>query len=267
MNKIRILCIGDIFGKAGRRAITNLLPKIKKDYNIDFTIANAENTTHCKGLNLKHYNLLVNSGIDFFTMGNHTWNKHEIIELLETKNNIIRPYNLTETYFYNQYGVGTKVIDIKGFTFRITNLLGLSVRFNNNQTNPFIALDIIIKNNLSTDFHIIDFHAETTSEKNTLLYAFKNKVSLIYGTHTHVQTADAKIVDNTAYITDVGMTGPSEGIIGCDGNIIMNKFINNEKSFNIEEHVGKYQFCGIIVDFDTTTKTPTNIERIYINEN
>ncbi len=262
---MKILMIGDVFARLGREAIKNELRNIREKENIDFVIANAENATHCKGIILKHYNELMSFGVDFFTMGNHTWNKNDIFDILQSKNNIIRPYNISKESSLSEFGEGTTVVKIKGFNVRITNLLGSSVFFKEKVNNPFHALDEIIAKDKS-DFHIIDFHAETTSEKNALFYDFKGKVTAICGTHSHVQTADERIRSNTAYITDIGMTGPSEGIIGAFGTPIVEKmrFPETIEGFKLEQQDGGYQFCAVIIDIDEKQKIPTSIKRIYI---
>lgn len=264
---MKILMIGDIFAKTGRNAIKTELKKIKQNYEIDFVVANAENATHCKGLNIKHYKDLMEAGIDFFTMGNHTWSKREVMEILDNKNNIIRPYNIISSHEFAKHGVGTRIINFKNKKIQITNLIGSSVHFNELQTNPFLALEEILKqNNNKPDIHIVDFHAETTSEKNALFAAFKSKVTIIVGTHTHVQTNDARIRDNTAYITDLGMTGPADGVIGAKSEDIIAKFLNKTIRFNLEEAQGKYQFCAALIEVNNQTNLPTKIEPIYIFE-
>lgn len=261
---MKILILGDVFAKLGRKAVQDILPNLKKEKNIDFVIANAENVTHCKGLILKHYNELMKYGIDFFTMGNHTWSKNDIYDLLQSKNNIIRPYNISNESEYSKFGVGTKLINISNSKIRITNLLGTTVHFKEKIDNPFNALDNIIKND-DSDFHIIDFHAETTSEKNALFFDFKGKVSAILGTHSHVQTADERIRNNTAYITDIGMTGPSEGVIGAKGDVIVKKFRSIiDTGFKLEQQEGGYQFCCVILTLDEKNKIIEGIERIFI---
>ena len=262
---MKILFIGDIFSQTGIRAIKNELPKVKKKYNIDFVIANAENVTNCSGLSLEHYNELIRYGIDFFTMGNHTWKQNDIKKILENKN-IIRPANILLDHKYNKYGYGSLIIYLNGCSIRITNLLGLSVRFNNIQTNPFLYLKNLISYEETTDFHIIDFHAETTSEKNALFFAFKGKISAIIGTHSHIQTADERIRMNTAYITDVGSTGSTDGIIGANGEEIVKKYMNQIDHYSITDQGGNYQFCAVILDLDTNSKKVKDIKRIYIYE-
>lgn len=263
---MKILFIGDIFAKTGRRAVQTLLPSLKQKHQIDLVIANAENATHCKGLSKKHYYELMDAGIDFFTMGNHTWSKKDIYEVLDQKENIVRPCNIITTHEFGQHGVGTQVIKVNEVSIRITNLMGQSVRFNDWQTNPFFVLDNIIKTQSPTDFHIVDFHAETTSEKNALFYAFQGKVSAIFGTHTHVQTADNRIRNNTAFITDAGSTGPADGIIGGKADLIVKRFKGEIERFILDEQGGYFQFCAVILELDEQNHLVKNLERIYLYE-
>lgn len=261
---IRILFIGDISGSMGKLAIEHELDAIKKEYKIDYVIANAENTTKGRGIDWKDFRFLNSLGIDFFTMGNHTWHKREVYDILREEKNIIRPYNLKDTLDEAHCGVGTKVVKIKNKTFRITNLLGKTVAIKEWQTNPFIALHEIIKNYEKTDFHIVDFHAETTSEKNAFFLEFKGKVSAILGTHTHVQTNDYRVKDNTAYITDVGMTGACDGVIGAKPDTIIAMFKEEQDFFRLEENVGLYQFCAVVLTFDETENEVSDIYPIFI---
>lgn len=264
---MKILCIGDIFAKTGRKALQERLMKVKEDNDVDLVIANCENATHCKGLIKKHYEILSSAGIDFFTMGNHTWSKDEIYELLKTKFNIIRPYNIVKSHDFNKYGVGTRIVNVKNKKVRITNLLGLSVYFNNLQTNPFFAMDEVLNEHEKADINIVDMHFETTSEKNAFFYDFKGKITCAFGTHTHVQTADERIEDGTAYITDVGMTGPHEGVIGASGSSIVKRFRNIKSPIRLEEQEGRWQFCYIIVEIDDNTNKAINIKRYFELEN
>lgn len=261
---INILFIGDISGKMGKLAIELELDKLKKQYKIDYVIANAENTTKGRGLDFNDYKFLKKQGIDFFTMGNHTWHKKDIYSLLENKEDIIRPNNLKDELPESKIGVGTKVVKIKNKIFRITNLLGSSVSMREWQTNPFKDLYEILRKSSKTDYHIVDFHAETTSEKNAFLLEFKGKVSAILGTHTHVQTNDWRVVDNTAYITDVGMTGASNGVIGAKPEEIIAVFKKEQEYFRLEEQIGPYQFCAVVLSFDTKENKTISIKPIYL---
>ncbi len=266
---MNILFIGDIFGKAGIRAVKENVDKIKINEKIDFVIANAENTTQCRGLNFDDYNDLCSYGIDFITMGNHTWHKDEVYDIFNKEKNIIRPYNVqSKNEIIN--GEGTKIVIVNNKKIRITNLLGQSIDWFNKYEifNPFNLLDEIIEKDKiekNIDIHIIDFHGETTSEKNAMLHYFKNRVTAIFGTHTHVQTNDSKIVSNTAYITDAGMTGPKDGIIGASKESIIKKFIGESERFRLTEEEGDYQFNAVILTINENN-IPTNIKTINFNE-
>lgn len=263
---MKILFIGDISGSAGKKAVSCELLKLRNKYSIDYVIANAENTTLGRGLDWTDYNLLIESGVDFITMGNHTWHKPDIKEILKTKQNIIRPNNIKSFSEYSQYGVGTKLVSVNKKTIRITNLLGMSVTMKDDiQSNPFLNLQEIIENDLS-DFHFVDFHCETTSEKNAMFLNFQGKVGAIFGTHTHVQTNDAKIINNTAYITDAGMTGARDGVIGAKPDSIIAMFKGETTRFRLEEHIGIYQFCAVLLEIDDDTNFPIKVEPITIYE-
>lgn len=263
---MKILFIGDIFGKLGIEAIKKHLSKIKHQYGVDFVIANAENTTNCRGLNIHDYHELINIGIDFITMGNHTWKQKDYIDVLN-QDKIIRPFNIimTDNADYALYGIGSKIIMHNNKRIRITNLLGSSLNMNF-VTNPFNAMDLILNTNNKVDIDIVDFHAETTSEKNSFFVYFKSRVSSIFGTHTHVQTNDSIIKDNTSYITDVGMTGPCDGIIGAKPDTIVSMFIGESERFRLTEASGSSQFCAVIVEYDDKTNKPININNIYLRD-
>lgn len=261
---MKILFIGDIFGKSGRKAINVELPKIKKEHNIDVTIANAENASHGRGLSLKHYLQLKLFGIDYFTLGNHTWYQNDIKEVLNNKD-VVRPFNIKLNNEWSKYGNGSIIFEYKNKIIRLTNLLGNSIMTKDLQTNPFIAFNDVVNNDKS-DIHIVDFHCETTSEKNAFLLTFASKVSAIVCTHTHVQTADEKIYKNTAYISDVGMTGGSNGIIGAKPDTILEMFVGKSNKFKLDPQEGKYQFNGVIIEFNDKNNLPINIERINIIE-
>ncbi|WP_027124060.1 TIGR00282 family metallophosphoesterase [Mycoplasmoides pirum] len=264
---MKILFFGDIFGKPGRDAIKKNIFQIKEEHKIDFTIANAENCTHGKGLSLDHYNYLVKLGIDFFTMGNHTWAKNDIREVLKQKN-IVRPANLNNKFDYYNDGVGTKTIIIKNKKIRITNILGVSVAgMNDIVTNSFYCLDNIIKNEENNhQIHIVDLHAETTSEKNAFGVYFDGKVSAILGTHTHVPTNDLRISPKgTIYITDVGMCGPGFGsVIGAKAEMPINKFLNPKNKFKLEVSNFGWQLNAVVMEFDDLTNKPISCKQIRI---
>ncbi len=261
---MKILFIGDIFGEKGKEAIKKELPFLKKQNNIDIVIANAENCTKGRSLSLVDYKFLCDCGINYFTFGNHTYYLKEIEEVLKNKNTI-RPLNLKLECPYYKLGNGSITFTYNYKNIRITNLLGSTVYCHNIQTNPFIELEKILSID-DSDIHIIDLHAETTSEKNAFLQHFAGKVSCILGTHTHVQSADERIYKNTAYITDVGMTGPSEGVIGANSKSIINMFRGESLRFKLLEDTSKYQFNGIIIEFDNKENKPISLKRVFIRE-
>ncbi len=265
---MKILFIGDVFGSLGIKAIEKELPSIKKQYNIDITIANAENVSECRGLNISDYNKLVELGIDYFTFGNHTWKQQDYDKMLSLKN-VVRPLNMSSNSDFAKFGVGTLVINFQNKKIRITNILGLSVYFKKSEciNNPFICLENLLleESKQKSDIHIVDYHAETTSEKNAIIRHFNGKIDAIIGTHTHVQTNDARIINNTAYITDVGMTGPCDGVIGADGKEIIKMFLEKKAFFKLQEAKGKYQFCAVVLEFDQNNNIK-EINKIFIFE-
>lgn len=263
---MNVLFIGDVFGKQGRKALNAFLPKIIKGKKIDFTIVNVENCTHGRSINKKHYKFLKTLGIDVFTFGNHTWENPEIYEIL-TNSDIVRPLNIKNNLREARIGKGSRIYKVKNIKIRVTNMLGLSANCKNMQTNPFLLMDEFlneIKNEKT--IHIIDFHTNATSEKNAYLLAYANKVSAIIGTHTHIQTADNKIYKKTAYITDAGMTGPSEGIIGAMPQTILDMYRQKVIHFKLDPDISKYQINGVIIKFDNKTLIPKKIERVNLIE-
>lgn len=263
---MKILFIGDIFAKAGRKAVTDNLSHIIKNQKIDFVIANAENATHGRSLSQAHYRELINAGVNLITMGNHTWDTTDIFLVLKNNSNIIRPINIQSNTKEANYGVGSTVCNIKNIKIRVTNIMSMQCNTRAKITNPFIALEKVIVNS-KEEIHIIDFHAETTSEKNALLMAFAGKVSAIVGTHTHVQTADYKIYKNTAFITDAGMCGAKESIIGAKPDEIVNMFKGKTQHFHLEPAKGEYQFNSVIIEISDKTKKPIKISPLNINNN
>ncbi len=258
---MNILFLGDIVGKIGRNTIAKYLPQLKHKYSLDFIIANGENTTHGKGLSLKHYKELTNLGINCITMGNHYLRVNEIISSNKEYINMVRPYNMNKAI----PGIGSKLFTYNNKTIRVTNLLGRSF-IQGADANPFDCLNDIV-NSTKQDIHIVDFHAETTSEKLALFYAFKGKVSSIVGTHTHVQTNDDKIIDGTSYISDVGMNGAYYSILGVEASgVIERTWYGLNSRFEVTE-TGAGLLNGVILSFDNTTNKAIKIEKINIIDN
>lgn len=263
--KLNILFIGDIFGQSGIDAVAKYLPIIKTKYPFDFVIVQAENVSGRKGLNKQDYDTLKKIGVNAFTLGNHVWSKKEI-ELIINNSEIIRPANIDDSY----KGEGSRVFEIKNIKLRVTSLMGIIFNkllppWGEEYANSFFdKIDTIIKND-DSDFHIVDFHAETTSEKNVLGLYLDGKVSAVLGTHTHVQTNDARILPKgTAFITDVGMTGPSNAAIGANYEEVYQKMRYN-KMVRFEVSQNTPQFNAVHLSLSKSENRITPIV-IYKNE-
>ena len=257
---MKILMIGDIFGRVGRHMVSEYLPKIKQEYQIDLILANGENAAHGKGMTRRVYDELVFEGISLISMGNHTYSKSEIYDFIDEADRLVVPLNKPRML----PGVGSRVIQFKGKSIRLTNLLGVTF-MNGMYDHPFTTMDALLEQ-CHEDIHILDFHAEATSEKIAMGYYLDGRVSAVLGTHTHVQTADETILENgTAYITDIGMTGPSKSVIGCEVTSILKK-MTTAQAGRFEVAMGKGIFCGVILDIDEITNSVKNISRIQIRE-
>lgn len=214
---MRVAFIGDVVGRPGRDMINRHLLDIKKKYAIDAVIANTENASHGFGLTQKNANELFKMGIDMMSGGNHTWDKKEIIPLLETMP-ILRPLN----YPKGTPGCGVGYINIKGFKLCVINLMGMyGMPW---CENPFLCIDATLQNLEKNDGIFIDFHAEVTSEKRAMMEMLKGRVSAIIGTHTHIGTDDLCVEKGTLYLTDIGLTGCRDGVIGMDKTSPIKRF-------------------------------------------
>ena len=259
---MKILFIGDIVGKVGRRIVKEKLPYFIKKYGIDFVIANGENATHGKGLIRHHYDELIDAGVDVVTLGNHFDSKNEIRKYIDSADRLIRPINLLKEY----PGDGTALFDIDGVTIRVTNVLGTA--FMNEQVNaPYLSTLELLEDAEPSNIHIIDFHAEATGEKQSYAYALDGKVSAVIGTHTHVQTNDAKILEKgTAFISDVGMTGFNDGVLGFDKDSVIRSNIYGEKSKFTPPDEGRGLLSAVVIDIDENSGLANSIFPIYYVE-
>ncbi len=248
---MNILFIGDIVAKAGRKVVARMISQLQEEVELDFIIANGENATHGKGLSHDNYEELIDAGIDCITLGNHFAARKDLLEYIDGCDNLIRPYNL----HYSLPGLGSVLIEAySGVKIRVTSLLGRSY-INLNATNPFEALKEII-NDDDANIHIVDFHAEATGEKMALAYAFDGQISALIGTHTHVQTCDSRILPGgTAYISDVGMCGPYNGILGVNKDDVIKKtWTGYPTSFSIDDSDKEAVFNAVILSFDENYK-------------
>lgn len=257
---MKILAVGDIVGSAGVNELKLRLKEIKEKESIDFTIVNGENSAEGMGITEKNFNDIISQGVDVVTMGNHTWGKKDIFKFIDNPK-IIRPANYPE----GVVGKGYNIYECKGKKIAVINIMG-RVDINILTENPFLkAKKIIEKIQNQVDMIFIDFHAEATAEKIALGYYLDGKVTAIFGTHTHVQTADEKILPNgTGYITDIGMTGPKYSVIGMDIKASIKRFETTlPERYRIAD--GKCIFNGVIFDVDDNTLKVKNIKRIYID--
>ena len=259
---MKILFIGDIVGKVGRRMIKEKLPYFIKKYGIDFVIANGENATHGKGLIRHHYEELIDAGVDVITLGNHFDSKTEIRKFIGNADRLIRPINLLNPY----PGDGTALFDVDGVTIRVTNVLG-SAFMKEEVNSAYLATLELLETGEESNIHIIDFHGEATGEKYSYAYALDGKVSAVIGTHTHVQTSDAKILPNgTAYISDVGMTGFNDGVLGFDKDSVIKSNLYGEKSKFTPPDDGRGLLSAVVIDVDELSGKANDIFSIYYVE-
>ena len=261
---MKILCLGDIVGRPGREAVQWALPRIKKEQGIDFVIANSENASGGSGLIPKNADEILSFGVDVMTMGDHVWDKQEIFPYLQDhQQKIIRPANFPDgvpgagwTIVTAANGVNVGVINLLGRTFMRYNVLC-----------PFRALDeIVAKVKEQASVIIVDMHAETTSEKVAMGHYADGRVSLVYGTHTHIQTADEKILpQGTAYITDLGMSGPYDSVIGQEKTKIITRFLTSmPHKFEVAQSTGTVH--GVIISVDPKTGRAGTITRLQMTQ-
>ena len=218
---MKIFVVGDIIGNTGVNKVKQVLPQYIKKENIDFVIANGENSAEGMGITSKIFKDLMMCGVNVVTMGNHTWGKKDIFNIIENKH-LLRPANYPKDVLGNGYGI----YECNGKAICVINLIG-RVDMNVLSENPFIVVkEIIDEVKPMVDIIIVDFHAEATAEKIAMSYYLDGEVTCVYGTHTHVQTADEQILEKgTAYITDIGMTGPKKSVIGMDVEASIKRFV------------------------------------------
>ncbi|MFC1874977.1 TIGR00282 family metallophosphoesterase [Chloroflexota bacterium] len=248
-----VLAIGDIIGKPGRQAVKELLPGLKEQRSVDFVIANGENVAGGIGLTPATAEELLTAGVDVITSGNHIWAQKEIIPCLDSKIPVLRPLNYPPGVPGRGYIVVNNIV--------VVNLIGRT--FIGNFDCPFRAMDKLLAE-LAPELKIIivDFHAEATSEKVALGRYLDGRVSAVLGTHTHVGTIDAQLLPKgTAYVTDIGMTGPSDSIIGDDTEAVLSRFLSMMPN-RLTVGKGRVTFDAILVNVDRATGVATGIERI-----
>jgi len=255
---LRLLLIGDVVGRSGRRAVKINLAELIREFDLDLVIANGENAAGGKGITKEVAEELFSSGVDVLTMGNHVWNKKEAFDYIGREKRIIRPAN----YPPGTPGAGARIFETRRkVKTAVVNLAGRV--FLQPLDCPFRAADEMIER-LKNDAAVVvvDFHAEATSEKVAMGWYLAGRVSAVVGTHTHVQTADERILPGgTAYITDLGMTGPCNSVIGVKKEIIIERF-TTQMPQSFEVATGPFQFNAVVIDIDENSGEALSIKRI-----
>lgn len=257
---MKILFIGDIVAKPGRETVRALLPGILKEHKPDLVLANPENLSHGDGFSLKNINEMRELGVDFFTSGNHVWaNKDGASHLDDPDFPVLRPANFEVGVPGRGYGIvkahdGTRVL--------VISIIGRAfMRWHFDC--PFKAVDRILKEAKKYDAVFVDFHAETTAEKKAMGFYLDGRVSVLVGTHTHVQTNDAQILEKgTAYITDVGMTGSVDSVIGVNKELILEQFLMQMPVKHEPETKGRMALSAFLVELDPKSKRALNVKNI-----
>ncbi|AMA62466.1 MAG: TIGR00282 family metallophosphoesterase [Kurthia gibsonii] len=259
---MKVLFIGDIVGDLGIDAVEKYLPRLKKKYQIDVVIANGENAAKGRGITKRIYQDLLMMGVDVITMGNHTWDQREIYDFIDDTDYLIRPANFSK----EAPGKGMTTITKNGQAISVINLHGRV--FLPAHDEPFaMAEELIAEAKKQSPIVFVDFHAETTSEKIALGWHLAGQASVVVGTHTHVQTADERILPGgTAYISDVGMTGPYDEVLGMKKESVIYRFKTNMPvRFEVPER-GAEVLSAFFVEIDDKNGQATHCERILINK-
>lgn len=256
---MKVLLIGDIVGRPGREAVKKIVPELRKTKGIDFVVANAENIAGGSGLTGDTADEVLNSQVDVLTSGDHIWKKKDIYERLEKDKRILRPAN----YPADCPGIGASIFkSSSGKSIGVINVIG-RVFMNNVDACPFkTAENEINKISKKTKVILVDIHAEATSEKIAIGRFLDGKASVVYGTHTHVQTADEKILPaGTGYITDIGMTGPHDSVIGRKAEPIIEHFLTC-MPIRFEMADKDVELQGALVDIDEDSGKTLSLERV-----
>lgn len=258
---MRIMFIGDIVGSPGRDIWKTYAGRIRSKFKQQLTIVNGENAAAGKGITKKIYHELLEAGADILTMGNHTWDKKEIHDFIDEADQMVRPANFPP----GTPGTGIRYMKINKHHVAVINLQGRT--FMPPIDCPFQKADELIKEaSKKTPIIFVDFHAEATSEKQAMAWYLDGRVSAVVGTHTHVPTADERILpQGTAYLTDAGMTGPHDGILGMEREVIINRFLTSLPG-RFEVTKGREQLNGVYIDVDETSGKASKIKRLHISE-
>ena len=253
---MRILCIGDVVGQASCNYLLKTLPKIRRENAIDFTIVNGENSAEGNGILPHCADLLFNCGADVITTGNHAFKRQEMNDYFDEHDYILRPAN----FHKNAHGKGYCVVDLGRCEIAVINLIGRV--YMPPFDSPFDCVDEILKE-IKTKNIIVDFHAEATSEKRVMGFYLDGRVSAVFGTHTHVPTADTCILPKgTAYVTDLGMVGAENSVLGCEVESSMRRIVTNLPSRLVTCH-DSVRMDSVILDLDENLGKVTKIQRLF----
>jgi metallophosphoesterase (TIGR00282 family) len=257
---IRILVIGDIFGRSGRTALTTILPQLQREHRPDFIIANGENSTHGKGINREAFEAIIGVGVHAVTGGNHSFDNKGVFEIQNTEPRLLRPANWSRSAPGQGHGI-YPVPGRPGLRVAVVNLMG-RVHMNALECPFRIGQALVEECRAHTPLVVVDFHAEATSEKIALAWYLDGQASLVYGTHTHVQTADNRVLPGgTAAITDIGMTGGHDGVIGVQRGPVLEKFLTG-MPIRHEPATGDIRLHGALLTADPRTGRAISLKRI-----
>ncbi|MCY0898223.1 MAG: TIGR00282 family metallophosphoesterase [Firmicutes bacterium] len=259
---MRVLLIGDIVGKTGRRMVGQHTRALRDEFGIDLVVANGENAAGGNGLTHEVLDELLSSGIDVITSGNHIFDKKEIFQFIDDVPHVLRPLNLPPS----TPGRGYVIVSPRGIPVAVINVAGRAfMPFQ--YDDPFRAMDDVLESlHGHVAFSIVDVHAETTSEKAALAWYLDGRVAAVVGTHTHVQTADERILPKgTAFLTDLGMTGPHNSIIGVKTELVIQK-LRTQRPVKFDTAQGPGQFGALLVEIDVASGMATDVKRFLIYE-
>lgn len=256
-NRIKVLFVGDVVGPTGLEILTNELPKIKEQYQIDFTIVNGENSANGRGITDEEAKIIYSSGANVITTGNHVWDNWKGKPLLSNDPSIIRPLN----YPQGNVGKGFLFYEVEGTNIAVLQLQGRT--YMQTIDCPFKAAEFALKHlNAKANIIIVDFHADATAEKVAMAWFLDGKVTALIGTHTHIPTADATIMPNgMAYITDVGMTGAYDSVVGLRKDVALKRFLL-QTPHKYENAENDNKLCAVFIEIDSTTGQAIKIEQI-----
>ena len=258
---MRILFIGDVVDIKGAEFVKDRLPRLKRELKADIVIVNGENSARYNGIDKNSYELIMDGGADIVTGGNHSFQRPNASELHDECKRLVRPANIP----CFKGGKGEILLDMGRVTLRVINLSG-TLFMKEECENPFEYMDAAVSREKNA-ITVVDFHAETTGEKRAMGFFLDGKVSLVVGTHTHVQTNDAQILEGgTGYITDLGMTGAKHSVLGKDATVCIHNFMHPDKRLKIKDAEGDCIMSGIVADIDIATKKCTYIEAINIDK-